>query len=37
LEDTMSSIDGFEDDTEKAYDEFKQQGVNLVTTQDFTL
>lgn len=37
LEDTMSSIDGFEDETSEKYDEFKQQGVNLVTTQDFTL
>ncbi len=37
LEDTMSIIPSFEDSTNESFDEFRSKGVNLVTTQDYSL
>ena len=37
LEDTMSIIPSFEDTTNKAFDDFRNRSVNLVTTKDFSL
>ena len=37
LEDTMSVIPTFESDADATFEQFKSQGVNLVTTETFTL